>query len=32
MTENVVIINCKVPSESYQALTMLRQRSGRCTT
>ena len=26
MTENVIIVNCKVPSEAYQALTMLRQK------
>jgi len=25
MKENVVIINCKVPSEAYQILSMLRQ-------
>lgn len=29
MTENVVIVNCKVPSEAYQALTMLRQKPKR---
>ena len=26
MTENVIIVNCKVPSEAYQVLTMLRQK------
>ena len=26
MKENVIIVNCKVPSEAYQALTMLRKK------
>ena len=25
MKENVVIVNCKVPSEAYQILSILRQ-------
>ena len=27
MKENVVIVNCKVPSEAYQILSMLRQKA-----
>ena len=28
MKENVIIVNCNVPSEAYQILSVLRQDSG----
>ena len=31
MKENVTIVNCKVPSEAYQILSMLRQNNGNAS-